>query len=143
MKGLHNLLNLNFLPKSPDFALLILRAALGGGMMVHGWDKWQKWSQLVGTFPDPLHIGSKWSLTMTVFAEFVCAGLLVIGFCTRFAALVLAFAMGVAFFMVMKGDITKGEMAGLYFCGYVAILFAGPGKYAFDGSGGGGAAPTR
>jgi putative oxidoreductase len=137
MKGFLSFLNLNFLPASPDLGLLILRVALGGWMMTHGWDKWQKWGSLVGTFPDPLQIGSKWSLTLTVFAELACASLLVIGFCTRFAALVLAITMGVAFFIVMKGDIIKGEMAGIYFCGYVAIIFAGPGKYAFDSSGGG------
>ena len=139
MKGLLSFFNLNFLPKSPDFALLIMRIALGGGMMVHGWDKWQKWGDLVGKFSDPLHIGSKWSLTLTVFAELICGGLLVIGFCTRFAALVLALTMGVAFFMVMKGDLKTGEMAALYFAGYIAILLAGPGKYSFDGNSGGSA----
>ncbi len=139
MKGFLSFLNLSFLPNNADLGLLLMRVALGGGMMTHGWDKWQKWNALVNTFPDPLHITSRWSLTATIFAELICAGLLVIGFCSRFAALVLAFTMGVAFFIQMKGDFAKGEMAAIYFCGYVALLFSGPGKYAFDSSGGGAA----
>jgi len=143
MKGLLNLLNLNFLPKSPDFALLILRAALGAGMLRHGWDKFGKWDQFKATFYDPFRIGSQWTLGFTVFAEVICSGLLIIGFCTRFAALILAFTFGITFFMALKGDFThtKGELTALYFACYMAILFAGPGKYAFDGSGGGGGPP--
>lgn len=145
MKGLVNLLTLNFIPRSPDFGLLILRAALGTGMIVlHGWNKWINFSKYAETFGDPLGIGRKMSLSLAVFAEVICSALLIIGFGTRFAALVLAFTMGVAFFMVHKGALSgpgSGEMAALYFLGYVVLLFAGPGKFSFDGSGGGGAKP--
>jgi len=135
MKGFLSFLNLNFLPKSPDFALLILRVALGLGMLRHGWDKYEKWGQWKTTFYDPFHIGSHWSLGFTIFAEVICSGLLIIGFCTRFAALILVFTFSVTFFMAMKGELSKGELTALYLVCYAAILCAGPGKYSFDGGG--------
>ena len=78
---------------------------------------------------------------MAAFAEVVCSALLVIGFCTRFASFVLAFTMGIAFFIVKQGVLTgekSGEMAALYLLGYLTLLIAGPGKFSFDGSGGSG-----
>ena len=140
MKGLLSLLTLNFIPRSPDLGLLILRVALGIGMLVlYGWDKWVHFGKFAESFGDPLHIGRKMSLGLAVFAEVICSALLVIGFGTRFAALVLAFTMGVAFFMVRKGSLSgPGEVVALYLLGYVILLVAGPGKFSFDGSGGGG-----
>ncbi len=144
MKALRKLLNLEFLPQSPDFGLLLLRLTLGGSMLwFHGRDKLMKFSSLASGFPDPLHIGSKASSGLIVFAEVACAALLVLGFFTRFAAAGLAIAMGVAFFIIHKGRFSEGEMSFLYFAGFLAVLFAGPGKFALDGKGGGskGSAP--
>ena len=146
MKGLLALLTLNFIPRSIDFGLLLLRAGLGCGMMRHGLEKWQKWGQFRGTFSDPLQIGHQNSLILAIFAEVICSGLLIIGFGTRFAALVLACTTGVAFFIGYKGAISKGaistgEMSALYLLCYVTLLIAGPGRFSFDGSGGGEAKP--
>lgn len=141
MKGLLHFLTLNFIPRSPDFGLLILRATLGIGMIVlHGWDKWIHFSKYVETSHDPLHIGKSLSVGLAVFAELVCSALLCIGFGTRFAALVLGFTMGVAFFIGYKGALTgpaSGEMTALYLLGYLTLLIAGPGRFSFDGGGGG------
>src|SRR5436190_19681043 len=42
MKAFFSYLNLNFLPMSQDFGLLLLRTALGLGMLfLHGWNKVQ------------------------------------------------------------------------------------------------------
>src|SRR5687768_16117236 len=102
MKDFLSFLNLNFNPKNPDFGPLVLRVGLGLGiLLLHGWKKaqllmgWGGWTaanekaRLAGLakFPDPLHIGSQLSLGLAVFAEVVCAALLIIGLCTRFAAL--------------------------------------------------------
>lgn len=170
MKGFFSLLNLSFIPRNQDFGLLVLRTTLGVGMLVlNGWKKvellmgWGGWAQTKGVaaasiekmrlagiknFPDPLQIGSHLSLGLAAFAEVVCSALLVIGFCTRFASLVLAFTMGVAFFIVKHAVLTgkdSGEMAALYMLGYVTLFLAGPGKFSFDGSGdsggGGGGKP--
>jgi putative oxidoreductase len=154
MKGFLSLLNLNFIPKYQDFGLLVLRIGLGLGiLLLHGWKKaqllmaWGAWTpsnektRLSGieNFPDPLHIGSHLSLGLAAFAEVLCACLLVVGFCSRFAALALSINMGVAFFLYHKVAFTSnGELAAAYLLGFVTILLAGPGKISIDGSGGGG-----
>jgi putative oxidoreductase len=129
-------LRLSFIPKSTDFALLLLRLGLGLSMLLlHGWDKLVNFSSKSGGFPDPLGIGSSLSLGLAVFAEVFCAALLIVGFLTRFAALNLVVTMGVAFFMVHKGALSgagSGEMALLYMIGFLALLFAGSGKFAFE-----------
>jgi putative oxidoreductase len=153
MKGFLSFLNLKFVPNSPDFGLLLLRAGSGLGILaLHGWEKAQKLIGLgpwaangkarldeIAKFADPLGVGSKLSLGLTAFAEVICAALLVIGFGTRFAALVLAFAMGTAFFVVHNGALTgpnNGEKAALYLLAFFVILVAGPGRYSFDSNGG-------
>ena len=162
MKGFFSVLNLNFLPRSADFGLLLLRCALGAGMLLlHGKAKlellfgWGGWStnkgaaaaaaleklrvEKIASNADPLHIGGHLSLGLTAFAEVVCSALLIIGFCTRFASAALAVTMGVAFFMFHKMAFTgdrPGEMAALYLLGFLTILIAGPGKFSFDGNGG-------
>jgi putative oxidoreductase len=72
---------------------------------------------------------------LAVFAEVGCAALLIVGFLTRFAALSLAITMGVAFFLQHKMQLTgkeSGELAFIYMAGFLAILFAGSGKFAFE-----------
>ena len=138
MKALRKLLNLEFLPQSTDFGLLLLRVALGGSMLwLHGRDKLMKFSSLASGFPDPLHVGSKASAGLIVFAEVACAALLVLGLFSRFAAAGLTIAMGVAFFLIHKARFAEGELAFIYFAGFLALLFAGPGKFALSGKGGG------
>ncbi len=89
------------------------------GAIVDGWGNWtaaNEKARLAGVakFPDPLHIGSHLSLGLTAFAEVVCAALLIIGFCTRFAALALSIALGVAFFLHHKGVLNnEGNPAAL------------------------------
>jgi len=146
MKGFLSFITLNFIPKSPDFGLLLLRAGLGIGILfLHGWNKWINFSKLAPGFPDPLHLQStKVSLGLTVFAEVVCAALLIIGLCTRFAALALAITMGVAFFLQHKVALSgqgSGELAAVYLLGFVTLLVAGPGRFSFDSNGGSGAKP--
>jgi putative oxidoreductase len=154
MKAVLSFLTLNFLPVSQDFGLLLLRAAMGMGMLfLHGWQKaqllfgWGTWSvtknhgervKQIAAFSDPLHIGSRWSLSLMVFAEVLCSALLIVGFGSRFAAFVLSIAMGVAFFVhhrhALMGE-GNGQLAAVYLAGFLVILFAGPGRFSFDGSG--------
>jgi putative oxidoreductase len=156
MKRFFSLISLNFIPQSQDFGLFLLRAGSGFGiLLLHGWEKAQlfmgsgKWTAAnekdrlaeLAKFADPLHIGSKFSLGLTAFAEVICAGLLIIGFGTRFAAFVLSIAMGTAFFVVHKGVLAgpgNGEKAALYLLAFFVILVAGPGRFSFDSNGGGG-----
>jgi putative oxidoreductase len=116
--------------------LLALRLFFGLTMLLHhGLDKLEKFNSMAAGFPDPLGVGHEVSLTMTVFAEVVAAGLLAVGLLTRFAALVLAFEMGVAFTQIHKmtlGGQMPGEFAFIYFGAYLSLLLAGPGKLSLD-----------
>jgi putative oxidoreductase len=126
-----------FLPQSPDLGLLVLRFWLGGTLLiVHGLDKLHKFSHLAAKFPDPLHIGSKYSLMLAIFAEAICSVFLIIGLFTRFAALCCIILLAVAFFMVHHaalGTTTgSGELAFIYLAGYVALFLAGGGRFSVD-----------
>ncbi|MCA9508106.1 MAG: DoxX family protein, partial [Myxococcales bacterium] len=85
------------------------------------------------SFPDPLGLGSTLSLSLTLSAEFLCALLVVIGLFTRYVAFPLVFAMGVAFFVIHRGDpFQKKEMAFLYLMAFSTIFACGPGAYSAD-----------
>lgn len=104
-------------------------------LLHHGLDKLTKFNDLASGFPDPMGVGHSTSLALTVFAEVVAAGLLAIGLLTRFAALVLAFEMAVAFILVHKmtlGGAMPGEFAFIYFGAYFTLLIAGGGKLSLD-----------
>jgi putative oxidoreductase len=130
------LAQLDFLPRSADCGLFVLRVWLGLSILIlHGWGKLVTFSEKSGSFPDPLGVGSKASLAMLLFGEVVCAALLAAGLFTRFAAAVLSFAMGVAFFIQHKGALSgpgSGELAFIYLAGFVALFVAGAGKFSVD-----------
>jgi putative oxidoreductase len=130
------LLQLNFLPRSADFALLLLRVWLGLMLLLnHGWEKLTTFSAHVDRFADPLGVGRPLSLSLTVFAEVVCSLLLVLGLWTRLAALVLAIQMSVAFLLVHQRVLAgpgSGELAFIYLAGWAALFVAGGGRFALD-----------
>ena len=130
------LLKLSFLPKSPDYGLLILRVALGFSMLLlHGRGKLLNFSATVEKFPALFGLPSNVNLGLAVFAEVVCSTLLIAGLFTRLAALVLAATMGSAFFFVHKSALVgeqSGELAMVYLIAYVTLLFTGAGKFSVD-----------
>ncbi|MBL9116872.1 MAG: DoxX family protein [Verrucomicrobiaceae bacterium] len=132
-----SILQLSFLPLSPDLGLLLLRLTLGLAMFFnHGWPKLSGFTRNASNFPAVL-VNGQVSLGLAVFAEVFCAALLVLGFFTRFAAAMLAITMGVAFFkihrMAMQGD-SSGELALLYLVGFGTLMLAGPGRFSADRS---------
>ncbi len=130
-----SLLQLSFLPQSPDVGLLLLRLTLGLTMFFgHGLPKAQNFSTTAPKFLPVLGSG-EFGLGLAVFAEVVCAALLVLGLFTRFAALMLAITMAVAFFVVHKGALSgpsSGELALIYLVGFLTLVFAGAGKFSAD-----------
>lgn len=131
------IVQLDFLPRNPDLALLILRVWLGLALLwLHGRSKLTGFSGMADKFPDPLGVGSAASLAMAVFAEVLCAALLVLGLFTRAAALVLVILMSVAFLVVHKASLEmgpgSGELAFIYLAGFVSLLIAGPGRFSID-----------
>lgn len=132
MKFLH----FNFVPRSPDAALLLLRVWFGGSMLIlHGWDKLRNFSTMSAQFPDFFGIGKTPTLALAVFGEVVCAALLVFGLFTRLAALGAAVTMGVAFWVAHGGKLKgagSGEMAFIYLGVFAALFIAGGGKFSVD-----------
>lgn len=119
-----------------DLGKLLLRVVMSGFMLTHGYPKLLKLLSTEGIkFADPLGIGDLPSLLLTVFAEFVCAILILIGFKTRWAVIPLIITMIVAAFVVHGADpIGKKELALLYAAGFATIGLIGPGKYSIDRS---------
>jgi putative oxidoreductase len=132
MKFLH----LNFLPRSADTALLLLRVWHGTALLLlHGWGKLTDFSSMSQQFVDPFGIGKAPSLVLAIVGEVVCSTLLVVGLFTRVAALGAATTMGVAFWFVHKGMLSgpqSGEMAFLFLGVYLALFIAGAGRYSID-----------
>lgn len=132
MKFLH----LNFLPRSSDAALLLVRVWFGGSLLLlHGWGKLTNFSAMSGQFADPFGFGKTPSLALAVVGELVCAALLVLGLFTRAAAVVAAVTMGTAFYFAHGARLTgtgNGEMAFLYLGAFVALFVAGAGKFSLD-----------
>jgi putative oxidoreductase len=132
MKFLH----LNFLPRSTDLALLLLRVWYGASLVfLHGWDKLINFSSRSSGFVDPFGIGRPSSLVLAIGGEVVCAAFLVLGLFTRFAAIGSGVTMGVAFWLIhgtkLRGD-NNGELAFLYLGVFVALFIAGAGRFSLD-----------
>ncbi|OQW51149.1 MAG: hypothetical protein A4S09_10640 [Proteobacteria bacterium SG_bin7] len=115
-----------------NLGLLVLRVGFGGTMcFVHGFQKVINFQSMSGSFPDPLGIGSVFSLGLCILAEFFCAGLIAVGFYTRWATYPLIITMSVAAFMIHKNDpFQKKELALIYLMGFIAINLLGSGKYS-------------
>lgn len=116
-----------------SLSTLILRLSLGAMMLTHGYGKFMKLMSGNFGFADPIGVGELPSLVLTVFAEFVCSILLIIGFKTKLATIPPAFVMLVAVFVMHWDDPWgKKEFPLLYFVGYLVIYLLGPGKYSLD-----------
>lgn len=119
--------------QSISISLFLLRLAVGGLMIPHGYQKLMNFGAKSAGFTDPFHIGGPASMSLAIFAEFFCAILIVIGLATRLASLPLIITMSVALFIAHKGEIFgDGEHAALYLAGFLILLFAGPGKISVD-----------
>jgi putative oxidoreductase len=116
-----------------SIGLFVLRVAFGGLMLVHGVPKALAFSELKDKFPDPIGIGSQLSLISAIGAEVGCSVLLILGLGTRLAAIPLAFTMIVALFLVHAEDPWKvKELAAVYLCVYVSLIFTGAGPFSLD-----------
>jgi len=117
-----------------DVGLLLLRLGAGGLMLFgHGIRKAQRYSALSETFSDPLGIGAMHSLNLAVFAEVICAAMVMIGLATRVAAVNVAGTMAVAAFIVHANDPwPKPELAIVYLVPFLVLALTGPGRFSLD-----------
>lgn len=117
-----------------DIILLVLRLAVGAFMLTHGTGKFENlFSGEEIKFGDPIGLGKTTSLTLTVFAEFFCSILIILGLATRLAVIPLLIAMVTAAFVVhATHGFAKQEMALLYLLVYATLFVTGSGKYSLD-----------
>lgn len=116
-----------------DYGILILRLVGGGFMLTHGIPKLMKLLNGDFAFANPIGVGPEISLGLTVFSEFFCALLILVGFKTKWVSIPLMITMLVAAFIVHGDDpFKKKEMALLYFAIYLILYFLGSGKYSVD-----------
>ncbi|MEL6987100.1 MAG: DoxX family membrane protein, partial [Bacteroidota bacterium] len=66
-----------------DLGLFVLRFIGGGLMLTHGIPKMLKLFKGDFAFADPIGIGQAASLGLTVFSEFICALLILVGLFSR------------------------------------------------------------
>ena len=120
--------------KNPDLGLLILRLGSGGLLIAgHGWGKLLRLLDGNLAFADPLGIGSAPTFLFAVFAEFLCALAVVVGFRTRWAAIPPLVTLATAALVHHAGDPWgKKELPLLYVAAFGALLLLGGGKYALD-----------
>jgi len=101
----------------------------------HGWGKLM--SVFGGNFQflDPLGIGPTASLILAAFAEGICSLLIMFGFWTRLASLILTINMAVAVFLVHlpAGDwFGDMELPVIYLLAFFVIFLLGPGNFSVD-----------
>lgn len=102
-------------------------------MIPHGYQKLMSFAASSSKFFDPFHIGASLTMALVIFAEFFCASFIVLGLMTRFACIPLIIDMAVAIIHAHNASVLgKGETAGLFLGGFIALLFAGPGKISMD-----------
>jgi putative oxidoreductase len=132
---MNKILDLEFIPKNKDFALLVLRIWIGFSLFIqHGLFKFMHFSQLWGHFLDPLHLGSNFSLIFSTVADGICSVLIAFGISTRLAALISAIDVFIVFAVVRHFSFSNGdgELVYLYLGALITIILMGAGKYSLD-----------
>ncbi len=116
-----------------NLALLLLRVYGALLAIAHGWPKLASFSERMGRFVDPLHVGPTASLVLTIFGELVCGLLLALGVFTRFSAIPPLITMIVAALLVHSGDpFSDRELATVYAIPFAALALLGGGEWSLD-----------
>jgi putative oxidoreductase len=121
-----------------ELALLVLRVWMGTSLFLrHGMEKLFGSPDAVSHFPDPLHVGSYASFTVSTISDGLCSILVALGLATRCSALLIfgnifvAWSLVVHFQFFAKG-VSPGEAIVLYLGGFITIALAGPGRFSID-----------
>jgi putative oxidoreductase len=126
------LLELSWIPHGVDSALLVLRVWMGTSLFLkHGLGKLFGYSEMVISFPDPLHIGAHASLVISLVSDGICSILIILGLATRWSALIIFVNIFVAWATVVHFQFfgraaTAGELICLYLGGFLSIFWPDP-----------------
>jgi putative oxidoreductase len=102
-------------------------------LRTHGMPKLMDLDGTLQHIPDPLGLGPAFSTYYAIFANVICAVLVVFGLFTRWAALAILSITLSGLFIVHAGDPAKIQDTPLVYSilfGSIAIL--GPGRYSLD-----------
>jgi putative oxidoreductase len=119
-----------------DKALLVIRVALGLIMALHGYGKlfggqpgMEMFTGMVAGLGFPLPTVFAYAVALT---EFFGGLAILIGLCTRKAAALVSVVMLVAFGMVKKFGLPKGDADLALLAMAVSLVLAGPGALSLD-----------
>ncbi len=127
-----------------DFALLLIRLAIGILMAFYGLHKLQHFQEMASSDfwmkeVNLFGLTGKIPLALTIFAELFCSIFIILGLFTRLSLIPLLFCMGFIVVALDKFKVVSSGDNGLelnsafnYFITYVALFFTGAGKYSID-----------
>lgn len=118
-----------------NFAMLLQRVVAGLMLLIaHGLPKISHYNEMAATFFDPLKIGHRNTLLLSIFAEVFCSMLLVLGLFTRIAAFIIVLDLSFAVFMYHRGQpLRNADLGIIYLTSVFSILLVGPGRVSVDG----------
>ena len=116
------------------FGLLFLRVFAAIALMrAHGLPKLFDFEGTLAHIPDPMGLGQVFSAYYAIFANVICALLLVLGLFTRWATAAIISITLSGLFIVHLADPAKVQDAPLiYSVVFIAIIILGPGKFSLD-----------
>jgi putative oxidoreductase len=116
-----------------NVSILIVRIYTSAMMLTHGAPKLMRLLDGDMKFRDPIGLGPELSLILTVFSEFFCSILIIIGLGTRLATIPLLITMVVVLFIVHGSNpISEHLNVVAYIAAYLALFATGSGKYSLD-----------
>jgi len=116
-----------------NLALLILRVFVPLLLIPHGYDKLLSFLDGAADFPDPLHVGIRFSHGLAVLGEVIAPIFIIWGLFTRIASVIeIGHFLVVAFLMHANEPLADKEHALLYLIPYAALLLTGAGQYSLD-----------
>ncbi len=116
-----------------SWLLLCARVIFGTLLMTHGFAKLYNYQELANSFPDPIGIGSQFSLILAIGAEFFCSMAFIFGFLYRLVLIPMIFTMAMAVYIIHSADpFAVKELAFVYLLIFIMLYITGPGQYAVD-----------
>ena len=126
-----------FYAKMEPIAYLLVRVVFGFIMIMHGWPKWTRGAEAVGTAFANNYGLPRWFAILAIFFEIVGGAALIAGLATRFFAAALAIELLIGMFAAhwAKGfAVGAGGYEYIMFLGFVCFYIAirGGGPYSVD-----------
>ena len=131
-------------PLNLSLGILLIRIIIGVLMAFYGYEKLIHFDEMAASEfwaknVSFLGVTGKFPLALTVFAEFFCSLLLILGLFTRLSLIPLLICMSYIIVSVMQFSVFNPGDNGIeinsafvYFIIYLGLFFTGPGNYSLD-----------